>query len=83
MNYELTQHASEVLAEREIDLAWLERALDNPDLIGQDAEDEELEHRLKKITEYGNRVLKVVINRTTNPNRVITVYFDRTKKDRI
>jgi hypothetical protein len=30
MNYELTQHARDVLAERNIPLEWLERALREP-----------------------------------------------------
>ena len=30
VNYELTNHASTVLAARGIEIAWLERALDHP-----------------------------------------------------
>lgn len=31
----------------------------------------------KRISEYGNRALKVVFNHTQNPVKIITVYFDR------
>jgi hypothetical protein len=36
--------------------------------------------RLAKIPEHGNRVLRVVINKAAVPERVVSVYFDRTMK---
>lgn len=45
-----------------------------------DEKDPTLEHRLKEIPEYGDRVLRVIINTTVDPVRVVTVYFDRTMK---
>lgn len=42
MEYELTQHAQTVLAEREIPLEWVERTLNAPERLEPDAEDDEL-----------------------------------------
>jgi uncharacterized DUF497 family protein len=83
MNYELTQHAKDMLQEREIALEWLERVLDNPFTTHPDPADEALEHRLGKIAEFNNRVLRIVVNTRGKPVRVITAYFDRTMKGRL
>jgi hypothetical protein len=48
-----------------------------------DREDPELRHALARIPEYGDRVLRVVYNQTTVPWRIITVYFDRTQRNRL
>ncbi|MBI4412063.1 MAG: DUF4258 domain-containing protein [Deltaproteobacteria bacterium] len=83
MNYELTQHASDVLREREIAVEWVERVLKNPLKVEPDEEDEALEHRLGKISEHGDRVLRVIVNTHIDPMRVITVYFDRALKGKL
>jgi hypothetical protein len=83
MEYELTQHASEVICEREIQLSWIEATLENPDFIENDLFDSKLEHRFKRVIEFGNRVLRVVVNNNVNPIRIVTVYFDRTKNRKI
>ena len=83
MNYELSQHAKNVLAERDIPVAWLERVLDSPVWTEPDAGDVELEHRLGIIAEHGDRVLRVVINKEANPVRIVTLYFDRTMKGKL
>ena len=80
MNYELTQHAKDMLQERGIALEWLARVLDNPVTTHPDPTDDTLEHRLGKIAEFSNRVLRVVVNIKVKPARVITAYFDRTMK---
>jgi uncharacterized DUF497 family protein len=76
----LTQHAKDMLAKRCIDLAWVERAVDDPDLVLPDPLDPMLEQRFVKITEHGDRVLKVVVNKIASPKRVVSVYFDRRMK---
>jgi len=42
-----------------------------------DARDEKLTHLLRRIPEHGNRMLRLVIDSTQNPTRVITLFFDR------
>ena len=83
MDYELSQHARDVLEEREIPVAWLERVLKSPQRIEPDADDADLEHRLGRIREHGNRVLRVVVNKTVRPARIVTLYFDRTMRNRL
>lgn len=52
MNYELTQHAKDVLAERQIPVEWMERALSQPELKLPDPTDATLERRYRKIPEH-------------------------------
>lgn len=80
-DYEFTEHAKQMIAEREIAIEWVERVLNNPVKIQQDKQDPTLRHALGRIKEYGNRVLRVVYNEAADPKRIITVYFDRKMKD--
>ncbi len=77
MDYVLTEHARDALAKRRILTGWMERALTTPELIEVDPIDANLEHRLMHIAEFDNRVLRVVVNVTVIPPRVVTVFFDR------
>ena len=83
MNYELTKHAQRVLEEREIPLEWLERALVAPDLTMPDPNDSLLERCFRCIPEYDNRILRVVVNKSVVPHRIVSVFFDRTMKGRL
>lgn len=80
MQYILTQHAKDVVAEREIALRWVELALNAPETVEPDRDDADVEHRLVRIAEHGNRVLRVIVNRKARPIRIVTVYFDRTRR---
>lgn len=71
MEFTLTQHARDVLKAREIHQEWVETIIQAPEKIEEDSADPELEHRLGKIKEYGNRCLRVVINRKAKPVRVV------------
>ena len=83
MKYHLTQHAQDVMKEREILTNWLEQVLENPEWTEPDKANPNLEHRLGRIVEYDSRILRVVINPQVDPVRVITVYFDRSLKDKL
>ena len=83
MRYELTSHAKKALAEREIPLEWLERALPQPELTLPDPDDPEVERRFRKIPEFGGRVLRVAVNTTVEPVRIVSVFFDRTMKGQL
>ena len=73
MNYELTQHAADVITLRSIKLEWIELALESPSAhkIISDVE----EHYFKTIDAYSNRCIKVVVNRSSM--KIVTAYFDR------
>ena len=81
--YVLSAHAANVMAERSINVEWLERVLSNPEKIEADGTDPNLQHALGRVAEYGNRVLRVVYNGSANPVRVVTVYFDRTLRNKL
>jgi len=83
MDYVLTQHAQDLLLRRNIPIAWIERTLDAPAIVDSDRIDDTLEHRLAPIPEHGHRVLRVIINKLSNPVRVVTFYFDRNMRDKI
>jgi len=75
----VTAHASQVMEERHIELAWVERVLFNPDQIEPHVTDADMEHRYGAIAERDNRVLHIVVSKS-QPQRLITVYFDRARK---
>ena len=78
MDYQLTEHARESLRKRpSIRVEWVERVLLQPERVEPDRTDPELEHRMSRIPESGERVLRVIVKKTSNPIRVITCYFDR------
>jgi hypothetical protein len=61
----------------------VERALDSPALIETSTTDPALESRFAQIPEFGNRVLRVIVNTQVVPARVVSVYFDRRMKGRL
>ena len=73
--FEFTEHARDMLKERDIqeELVW--RTIDNPDKteIGKD----ENTHYYKAIEEMKNRILHIVVNNNVSPKKLITVFFDR------
>ncbi len=81
-NLEYTQHAIGRIAKRQIQVAWIERAVQQPDAVEDDEFDAELEHRLGKVPELANRVLRVIVTKT-DPMRVITLHLDRRMKGKI
>lgn len=82
MDYELTEHARESVRKRSIQLAWLDRAIFQPQWVEADRTDLTLEHRLIRIDEYGGRVLRVILNTVRTPPRIVTVFFDRSMRNR-
>ena len=51
--------------------------MNKPDWTEADSIDEDLEHRLARIPDFGNRVLRIIVNVNVTPPRVVTAYFDR------
>ncbi|NUQ83223.1 MAG: DUF4258 domain-containing protein [Anaerolineales bacterium] len=74
----LTSHAKDMLAERNIAEEWIWRVLNHPDKkrLGEDGN----MHYVKSIKERNGLVLHVVVNPNVQPNRVVTVFFDRRVK---
>ena len=78
--YELSDHAIDVLAEREIATAWVVGVLAAPERTERDRSDPDLLHALGRIAERDNRVLSAVYNASMRPPRIVTVYFDRRQR---
>ena len=83
LRFVLTTHAVAALAERAIDIAWLERVLLQPERTEADPDDPTLRHALGRIAERDGRVLRVIYNHTAVPWRIVTAYFDRTQRRKL
>jgi hypothetical protein len=77
-DFTLSSHAWDVLQERGIAEQWVWRTIKEADKVweGQDGNI----HFAKSIPERDDRVLHVVVNSEVNPQRVVTVFFDRRLK---
>jgi len=80
MKFELTKHAQRVLDERGISVEWMQRTLSAPEWVLPDPEDATVERRFRRMPEFGGRVLRVAVNTAVDPNRVVSVFFDREMK---
>ena len=81
--FELTRHARDVMREREIPLEWVERAFSRAELVEVSGANLLQENRFCRIPEFGNRVLRVVVNTAFVPPRVVSVFFDRKMKGKL
>jgi Domain of unknown function (DUF4258) len=75
MELTYTQHFEDMLLERQIDRSWVERAISEPESIEERGDG--TRHYLRRITEGGERWLRVIVNVSAQPPRAVTVSFDR------
>ena len=83
MNYELTKHAQKALEERGIRIEWLERTLSAPECVLPDSSDATVERYFRHIPEFGGRILRVAVNTSVEPTRVVSIFFDRAMKGKL
>ncbi len=83
MEFTLSKHAIDAMQERGILREWVAVTMDNPEKIEPHRDDRALMHALRRIPDFGNRVLRVIYNRANEPPHVVTVYFDRTPRGRL
>jgi hypothetical protein len=55
----------------------MEHVLQHPEQVVPDPMDGDLQHYLARISGFGDRVLRVIVNTTKEPPYVVTVFFDR------
>jgi hypothetical protein len=79
-DFELSLHALNMLVEREIMEEWIWQALSSPDRTS--SEDDGTLHYIKAIVERDNRVLRVIVNTGVDPQRIITIFFDRRLREK-
>lgn len=75
LDFELTAHAKDMLIERNIPEEWVWLVLQSFDKkqLGDDGN----MHYTKAIVERDNRILHIIVNITIQPNRIVTLFFDR------
>jgi hypothetical protein len=76
----LTRHAAMMLVERDIEREWIDRTVNEPDAVEPDPQRESLFRAFRAISERNGRVLRVVYSLNENKIRVITAFFDRTRR---
>ena len=74
-DYEFTDHARDMLAERKIESLWVAQTMEAPDK--RQAMQDGIVHFIKKIEACGGRYLRVIVNAQSSPGKIITVFFDR------
>ena len=72
---ELSTHAKQMLGERNILEEWVWRTISTPKR-NRKGDDDNM-HYTKPIKEREGRILHVVINQNAEPQRIITMFFDR------
>nr|VFJ77884.1 MAG: protein of unknown function (DUF4258) [Candidatus Kentron sp. FW] len=68
-------HFDAMLQERGIKREWIEQTVRIPDRT--EYYDDGTRHLIKRIPEFGNRWLRVIVNTTVRPEKRITAFFDR------
>lgn len=75
-----TAHALHALAHRELERAWVERVLHQPEWIADDPADPILRRAFAKVPERGDRYLRVVDSDTPAEWVIVTAFLDRDAK---
>ena len=78
ISFSVSAHARRRMIQRGVNVSWVRRTLQHPDMIQPDREDPELTHAVKRFFRHGDSIcLRVVYNHTKVPWRIVTVFFDR------
>jgi hypothetical protein len=75
VDYEFSEHAYDMLQERNIREDWVKLAMEDPER--KEPMDDGTVHYIKAIDQYGGRFLRVVVNPDVSPQRIVKVFFDR------
>ena len=76
--FQLSAHAFDMMQEREIPEDWILTVLNEPESV--EAGDEGNIHYFGSISEFSGRVLHIVVNPDLNPQRIVTLFFDRRRR---
>lgn len=80
MKITFTHHALSMLAERQIEAEWVIRAIEGPESVEPDPLRPKAFRAFRAMPERGGRVLRVVYVREDEDHRVITAFFDRSRR---
>lgn len=78
--FQLTDHARLRMRQRGVEVEWIERALENPDRMERDPNDDQLRRVYKRIHDAGDAVMRVVYNPSRSPVRIVTVLWEARRK---
>jgi len=70
-----TGHFGDMLNERGIRREWADITILKPDRTEEHPDG--TRHYIRKVPEFGNRWLRVIVNVASDPERRITAFFDR------
>jgi len=70
-----SKHFVDMLTERGIKQDWINRAIEAPD--SKKEYDDGTCHYIKRIPEFADRWLRVIVNISTSPAILVTAFFDR------
>jgi hypothetical protein len=76
------KHAHDVIAERRLDPAWVEKAARTPEWREIDPSDPEVERRFMAISERAGRILRVACVENDREIRIVTAFLDRNARGR-
>ena len=82
MLFILSNHARVRVQHRGIKEEWIEATINSPQKTETDPEDPDALRAWKRIPEKSS-VLRVVYNHTNKPYKIITVFFDRSMKNKL
>ncbi len=73
--YKFSEHAFDMLKERNIREDWVKMTITDPER--KEFNNDGTIHYIRAIEHFGGRYLRVVVNPNVNPQRIVTVFFDR------
>jgi hypothetical protein len=77
-----SKHAADMIAEREIERAWVEETVSNPEIFEVDPYRPGVKRAFRRIPERGDRYLRVAYTEIEGAIKVITLFLDRGKRRR-
>lgn len=73
--YEFSEHAYDMLDERNIQEDWVKLAMEDPEK--KEFKDDGMVHYIRAIEDYEGRYLHIVVNTDLKPQRIVTIFFNR------
>jgi hypothetical protein len=77
-----SRHAADMIDERQIERAWVEETIFNPEIVEPDPYRLGVMRALRRISERGDRHLRVAYVEAEDTIKVVTLFLDRGKKRR-
>ena len=79
-SFSYTRHAEEMIAERQVERAWVERTILQPEAPEPDPKHPERTRAFRSVPARDGRVLRVVYVTRPDQYRIVTLYFDRGRR---